>query len=198
MVMTESPIQLVARMRIRVAWLSVTNSGDCIIKVLCPGDDPDFNSQVVNGNIAAVNLGKADRVRFRGENGARASFEAAVDHIDNLLLRVAMVVCEAFGVNNLGTQAAQPVLEAFGHGDAGNGGDLKTLKPVQRMPLAREDVLEVERLVRAFDDFGLLIELADGLAEFFGAVFTRFGDEDVIGALQIGDGLSQRAPGQEI
>jgi len=130
------------------------------------------------------------------ENRARAAFEAAVDHIDDLLLRIAMVVRIAFGVNNVGAQTTEPILEALGHGDAGNGGDLKTLQPFQRMTFAREDVLQVERLVGALDDFRLLIELADGLAEFLCAEFTRFGNEDIIGALEIGDGLAQGSPGR--
>src|ERR1043166_5847295 len=112
MVMTESPIQLVARIRMRVAWLSVANSGDGVIKVLCAGDDPDFNPQVVDGNVAAVNLGKAHRVFFGGEDGGGAAFEAAVDHIDDFLLAVAMVVSIALGVDNIGTQTAEAIFKA--------------------------------------------------------------------------------------
>src|SRR5260221_5177272 len=185
-------------MRTRVAPLSVTNPGDSVIKVLCAGDDANFHPQVVDGNIAAVNLWKSDRILFGGENRARTAFEAAVDHIDDRLLRVTMVVRIPFGVNDVGAQAAEPVLETFRDGDAGNGGDLETLQRLQRTAFARENILQVERLVGALDDFGLLIELADRLAEFLCAKLTRFRDEDVISALEIGNRLAQGPAGQEI
>src|SRR5882672_227493 len=114
MVITESPIQLAARMRIRVASLSMADPGDSVIKVLCAGDNANFHPQVINGNIATVNLWKADRVLLRGENGARAALEAAVDHIDNLLLRITMVVRIALGVNDVRSQTTEAVFEAFG------------------------------------------------------------------------------------
>src|SRR5580658_93635 len=102
MVMTESPIQLVARIRMRAVLLSVTDFGDCVIKVLRAGDDADFHPQVVNGNVAAVNLRKAHGVFFCREDRGRAVLEAAVDHVDDLLLGVAMVVGVALGVDDVG------------------------------------------------------------------------------------------------
>src|SRR5205823_1720925 len=96
-----------------------------VIEVLSAGDNANFHPQVINGNIATVNLWKADRVFFGGENGARAALKTAVDHIDNFLLRVAVVIRVALGVNDIRSQTTESVFEAFGDGDAGNGGDLK-------------------------------------------------------------------------
>src|SRR5208283_2612095 len=198
MVMTESPIQLVARMRMRVFWLSVTNVGDCVIKVLGAGDDPNFDPQVVDGNIAAVNLGKAYRVFFRGEDGRRPAFEAAVDHIDDFLLAVAVVVSVPLGVDEVGAKAQESVLETLGNRDAGNGGDGKAPQFFQWMAFPGEYVLQVQRLVSALDNLGLVVELADGLSKFLGSEFARFGDENVMGALEVADWLTKRAPRKEI
>jgi hypothetical protein len=47
--------------------------------------------------------------------------------------------------------------------------------------------------VGALDDFGLIVELTDGLAQFFRAEFAGFGDEDIMGRLRLAIG-SRKVP----
>ena len=127
-----------------------------------------------------------------------AAFDAAVDHVEDFLLGVAMVVGVAFGVDDVGAEASEALLEALGDGDAGDGADVEVLEDVEGMVVAGEDVNEVEGLVGALDDFGGGVELPDGGDEFFGAEFVAFCDEDVVGAFEVGDGLAEGAAGEEV
>src|SRR5208282_1318983 len=116
MLMTESPIQLAARTRMRGVWvLAMADFADGIVKVLCATDNADLDSKVIDGNIATVDLGKADGVLFRGQDGRGTAFETAVDHVDDFLLRVAVGVGVARGVDYIGAEGAQALLKAFGN-----------------------------------------------------------------------------------
>src|SRR5579862_222050 len=66
------------------------------------------------------------------------------------------------------------------------------------MAFTGEDILQIEWLMGTLDDLGLGVELANFVAELPGAEFAGFGDENVIGAFEIGDRLAQRATGEKI
>ena len=54
-----------------------------------------FNAHKVNGQIAAIDLGKAHGVLLCGDDRFRLPLFAAVDHVEHFLLRKTMVIREA-------------------------------------------------------------------------------------------------------
>jgi hypothetical protein len=64
-----------------MAVLPETNPANGIIEALGPGDDFDFYSHEVNGQVPAVELGKADRIFLSGDQHVRAALLAAVHGI---------------------------------------------------------------------------------------------------------------------
>ncbi|MCG3148560.1 MAG: hypothetical protein PCFJNLEI_02004 [Verrucomicrobiae bacterium] len=113
------------------------------------------------------------------------------------MLGVAVVVGVAFAVDDVGAEAAEAFFKTFGYGDAGEGGDVEVLENFQVMTFAGKDVLDVEGVVGAFDDFGFVVELADGFAEFVRAELAGFGDEDVAGTFEVVDRFAEGAAGEE-
>src|SRR5260221_3811292 len=96
--MTASPIQLVERTRMRGSRRStMADFSDGVIEVLRACNDFDFDAQEQNRNVAAVDFGETNGVLFGGEDGGGAALEAAVDHVDDFLLRVTVMVGVAAG-----------------------------------------------------------------------------------------------------
>ena len=83
----------------------------------------DLDAHEVNGQIAAVDFGKADGVFLSGNDGFSLAFFASVDGIKNLLLREAMVIGEAFGIDEFCPNADEVLLEALRLSDAAQGGN---------------------------------------------------------------------------
>src|ERR1022692_1672686 len=92
-------------------------------------------------------------------------------------MAVAVMVSVALGVSEVCAQGHEAFLKTFRDRDAGNGADGEALQCFQRMALTGEHILQIQRLVGALDDFSLIVELANGLAQLFCAEFARFGDE---------------------
>jgi hypothetical protein len=176
----------------------MADGSDSVIEIFGSGNDANFHAQEVDGNVATVDLGKTDGILFGGENRLGAALEAAIDHIDDLLLRVAVVIRVSFAVDDVGAKSAQAVFETFGRGDAGDGRDIEVDEPLEIVAFAGKDVLQIQRMVSALDDFGCLIELPDGAAEPVGAVLAGFGDKDIAGAFEVGDRLAERATREQV
>src|SRR5579859_540280 len=66
------------------------------------------------------------------------------------------------------------------------------------MAFTRENVLQVEWLMGALDDLRLGVELANFVAKLPRAELAGLGDENIVGAFEIGNRFAQRATGKEI
>jgi hypothetical protein len=76
-----------------------------------------------------------------------------------------MVVRVALRELDARAEFPQAVFEALRRRDAANGADEGAAQPLERQALASEDVLQMERLVRALDDLGRAVVEADALDE---------------------------------
>ena len=151
------------------------------MEVIGPSKDFDFYAHEVDGEVTAVDFRKADGVFLGGDDGLGLAFLAAVNGVKDFLLGEAMVVGEAFGIDELGAEVDQALLETFGLCDRTERGDFSGFEEVKAEAFAREDILEVKGVVNAFDDAGGGVERGNAAAEFFGVAVT-FRDKDVTGA----------------
>src|ERR1051326_1604058 len=183
MLMTQSPTQLGARIR-RCRESVETNSVDGIVKVFGALDDLDFDAEEINGDVYPVELGETHGIFFRGNDRLGLTFLAAIDHVQQFLLRVSMVIGVLLAVHHLGSLSSQTLLEPVRHGDPGESRNFQPIEELERFPFAGKSVLEIERMMRALDNLGIGIESFDLLPQFRAARSVRFGDEDMAGALQ--------------
>src|SRR5262249_47737997 len=78
----------------KICMLSKADFADAILKVFCPTEDFDFDAHEVNGKIAPINFGKANRVLLRGDDGFGELLFAAVDDFDDFELGESMMIGE--------------------------------------------------------------------------------------------------------
>src|SRR5688572_26382926 len=90
-----------------------TDLPDAILEVLGAGQDFDFHAHEIDGEIAPVDFGKADRVFLGGDDGQGLALSAAVDGVQDFLLRKAMVVGKSLAVDQFSAEAGQAFLEAL-------------------------------------------------------------------------------------
>src|ERR1051325_2545017 len=109
MLMTQSPTQLGARIR-RCRESVETNSVDGIVKVFGALDDLDFDAEEINGDVYPVELGETHGIFFRGNDRLGLTFLAAIDHVQQFLLRVSMVIGVLLAVHHLGSLSSQTLL----------------------------------------------------------------------------------------
>jgi len=176
--------------------LAEADFADAIVEVIGPGKDFNFDAHEVDGEVAAVDFGKADGVFLGSDDGLGLAFLAAVNGVENFLLGEAMVVGEALGIDEFGAEVDQALLETFGLGDRAEGSDFAGFEKLEAKALAREDVFEVKRVVNAFDEAGGGVERGDAAAEFFG-VAVAFGNKDVAGAGEVRGRFAQSSAREE-
>jgi hypothetical protein len=63
----------------------------------------NFHPHEINRQVPSVQFGESDRIFLSGEDDFSLADFAAVDDIENLLLGEAVMVCEAFGIDNFRT-----------------------------------------------------------------------------------------------
>src|SRR6202000_2380136 len=78
---------------------SETNFADAVLEVFRPADNFNLDPHEKNRQIAPVEFWKAHGVFLRGDNHFGLALFAAVDRVEDFLLRETMVIGEAFGVN---------------------------------------------------------------------------------------------------
>jgi hypothetical protein len=96
---------------------------DAVMEVLGPGDDLDLDPHEIDGEIASIELGKADRILLGGDEDFRHSLFRTIDGVEQFLLGKAVMIREPLGVDQLAAKLPQALLEAFRLGDAAEGGD---------------------------------------------------------------------------
>src|SRR6202166_4623447 len=87
---------------------------------------------------------------------------------------------------------SQAAFEALRRGDAADRPNKNVAQTLQGQSLARQNILQIERLMRALDDLGGAVVTADALDERVVRFAGVFGDEDVAGAAEISRRLAQR------
>src|SRR5262249_31774010 len=173
-----------------------TDFTDAILEIVCAAEDFDFDSHEINRQIAPIDFRKADGVLLSGNDGIRLALFAPVNHIKNFLLGEPVMVGELFGINQIGSEGHQALLEAHRLGDPAERGDLPPFDPFQPSALAGEDVLEIKRMMDAFDDPGAWVELSYAATQFM-SVPIAFSDENRAGPREMGRGLPQGAAWQQ-
>jgi len=177
---------------------------DAFLEAFGAGDDLDLDAHEVDGDVAAIELGEPDGVLLRGDEHGGAALLGPVDGVQDLLLVEAMVVGEAPGEDDLGSEFDELGFEALGLGDAAQGGNLPALEEVESVAVVPEDILEVERVMDALDDVGGRVELGDADAEFIDAGGVRrrgtvnLVEEDHVGAPEVRRGFAQGAAGKHV
>src|ERR1022692_4522737 len=161
-----------------------TNFTDAVAEVLGAADDFDFHAHEVKRQVAPVDFRKAHGVLLCGDDDFRLALFAAIDGVENFLLGEAMMIGEAFGIDEFRSEFDEALLETLVLRDAAERGDLAAFEQIQIRTLAGENVLKIKRAVNAFDDAGGRVMLGDALAQILRAA-VAFGDEDDAGAGEV-------------
>src|SRR5579862_9436205 len=103
---------------------SETDFADAVLEVVGAADDFDFDAHEENREIASVDFREAHGILLSGDNHLGLAFLAAIDHVEDFLLREPVMVGEALGINEFGAAIDQIVLEAFRLRDSAQGRDL--------------------------------------------------------------------------
>src|SRR5437868_3458735 len=93
---------------------------------------------------------------------------------------------------------AQAILEAFRRGDSANGTDVGVAETFERNLFAGQNVLEMERLVGALDDFRGPVITANPLDQLVVRLARALRDENVTGAAEITRRLAQSAAREQM
>ena len=107
------------------------------------------------------------------------------------------MVHEALGIDQFRAERNEALLETFRLRDAAEGRDFFAAQKIQGFSFTGENVLEVQRMMNAFDDGGVGIQLCNPLAEFRGAAIA-FGDKNGMGAGEVRRRLAQGAARQQM
>src|ERR1700730_13849144 len=104
-----------------------------------------------------------------------------------------MMVNIAFRQVDPSAEFSQAAFEALRRGSPADGADERVAQTLERQSFARQNILQIERLMRALDDLGGAIVTPDALDKRVVRLAGVFGDEDVAGAPEISRRLAQRA-----
>ena len=106
-----------------------------------------------------------------------------------------MVVDEAFGIDQLGAELHHAILKTLRLSDPAQRSHFPPFQILQPDALAREQILEIQRMMHALDDARGWIQSRNAGAQR-GGVAIALGDEDRARPEQMGRRLPQRAAGQ--
>src|SRR5690349_20128902 len=115
--------------------------------------DEDFHAKEIDGNFRGREPRETDCVFFRRYNHVHVAAQAAIDKALQFAFGITVMVSEALRQFDLGAEFAQAVLKTFRRGDATERADVGVVEAAERDLLPGVDVLKIERLVRALDDF---------------------------------------------
>src|SRR6476620_281071 len=108
-----------------------------------------------------------------------------------------MVIGEALRQFDAGSEFAQAVLEAFRRRDSAKGTDIGVGQAAKGKLFPAVNVLQIERLVGALNDFGGAIVAPDPRDQLVVRLARALGNEDVTGPAQIPRRLAQGPPREE-
>ena len=92
---------------------------------------------------------------------------------------------------------AQTFLETVGRGNSAERTDVGIAQTLERQSLPRDDVLQMQRPMRAFDNLGGAIVATDALEQLVVRLARALGDKNITGPAQIARWLAQRAARQK-
>ena len=87
------------------------------MKILSPFQDFDFHTHEVDGKITPVDFRKSYRILLCGDYEICLPSFAAIDNIQNFLLREAVMIHKPLGVNEIPTQFDRAFLETDRQGN---------------------------------------------------------------------------------
>src|SRR3954468_12658400 len=131
-----------------------TDLPHAIIEVFGSSQNFDFHPHKIDGQVAAINFWKAHRVLLRCNDRVCLPFLATIHRVQHFLLRETMMIRESFGVDQLRAQVYQAPFEGFWLGNSAERGHFLGFKEIQTLSLARENILEIEGMMNAFDYAG--------------------------------------------
>src|SRR6185369_16214636 len=170
---------------------SETNLADAILEIVGAADDFDFNAHEQDGQVAAVQLRNANGILLGGQDDFGLPFFSTIDGVQDFLLGKAVVIGEPLGINQFGAQGHEALLKAFRLGNAAERRHLSLLQQIQTVLFAGKNILEIQRMMNAFDDGGVGIEPADAFAQF-ARLAIALGDENRLRARQVGRRFAER------
>ena len=88
-----------------------------------------------------------------------------------------VMVGEALGIDQFAAQGEQAMLKAFRLGNPAQGSDLFVFEKSQTLAFPSKDVLEIERVMNAFDNAGGGVVLVNAAAQFLGYGSSRGADQ---------------------
>ena len=147
----------------------------------------------------AGSLGEADRVFFGDENGFDFKLFRGLVYFFDLVASEAVVVGEETLANDVRPLLFQYFDKAVRLGDAGHHHDGQILQKRQGEAAFRMHAYQFRGLVIAHENVGFIVISPDLLYELlflFRRQVAGFCDEDVVGSLQLFDGLPQKAGGK--
>src|ERR1043165_4466399 len=147
----------------------------------------DFNldAQKEYRHIAFRQARKSHRVFFGRDDHLQIAANATGDEAVQLRFGVAVVIGVALRKFETGPEFLKPFLETFWRGDAANGPDVGIAQTLERNLLSSEDVLQMERPMRALNNFRGAIVAPDAPDQLVVRLASALGNEDATGTAKI-------------
>src|SRR5438552_10186103 len=121
------------------------------MEIFCAAQDFNFHPHEEDGQIAPINFRKSDGVLLGGDDGSGLALLAAVDHVEDFLLRETVVVGKTLGIDQFSSLTHQAFFETLRLGDAAQRSYFATFDILQAELLAGGDVLKIKRMLDALD-----------------------------------------------
>src|SRR6185503_7092038 len=131
---------------------SKANFSYAILEVFCASHNFDFDAHEVDRQVAAIQFRETNGILLCRDNHFGLAFLTAVNDIKNFLLLEAMMICKALPVNQIGTELHEALLKALRKRDATEGRHLLALKERKFESLAGKNILQIQRMVLAFNN----------------------------------------------
>jgi hypothetical protein len=162
------------------------------------GVDPDFDPKKIDGQVAGFDFGKTDGIFFGGDERVTAAGAGSVDGVEDFLRGEAVMVGVGAGVDEFGTEFAEPFFKAFGNGNSADGSDGSALEEIEFDLLSSKEMLEEFGFVAAFENFSMAIELTDSFFEIGQIAAIAFGQENGIGSFEVIAGFPESSARQDV
>ena len=177
--------------------LSKADFAHAVLKIFCAAENFYFHTDEINRQIAPINFWKTHGIFLRRNDRICLLLFAAIDDVQNLLLRETMVIGEFSGVNQISAETDKALFKAFRLRDAAERRNFAAFKIIGAEALGSEEVFEIERVVNAFDDAGLGIIFLNDLSQLSG-IAVAFRDKNGVSASKVGRRFAQGAAGKKI
>ena len=127
----------------------------------------DFDPQKKDRDLRFCQQWKTHGVFLGRDHHLQVAPDTAIDEILQFRVGVTVMIDVALGDFDLGAELAQSVLKAVWCGNCAKGTDVSAPELLQWLNLAGHDILEMQRFVRALDNFRGAIVTADSFDQLF-------------------------------